>query len=339
MTDNGRDLFQEQLDKQQAQQKAEQEARIAANRARIDVIGDIAARIREEQEAWIGYVANSRADVDKRNLAIRVFRAGARAAVSAGRELADDPLEAAAQAVRTWTGPVSQLRPESAQVEPFFDRLIDWAISIRNLNLLRQENAFSPVEAAEDLRGLDSILSELQLARLNEFGSRAKDVLADTQAAAGQVGSSALNQSFDEFASRQLWWIISLWILMTGLTAAVIAAGASVVFSPKFSELTIGEVLGRATLTVPVLALATYFGRQASLFADARRRAHEAAVRLKAIGAFTAEMSAEQRANVFEMFSRTLFGRIDWSQPEDSQMGLDAVKTLLEAVPKLTGKG
>ncbi len=128
------------------------------------------------------------------------------------------------------------------------------------------------------------------------------------------------------------------------LVGSVVGIG---VFSVVQKQIPAGwgaETVFKLTLSLPLLALAYYFARDASRHALAAQRAREIEVRLKTLGAFTSELTDEVRLDVRSTFAKALYTVVDYGDSDAKEANAlgkeltDTVKVLAEAVASIAGK-
>jgi hypothetical protein len=200
-------------------------------------------------------------------------------------------------------------------------------------------------ELSESALALTARLEEMQ--RVNLATNAAEEAVAaaeDAKQAAGDVGTSSLSEHFTAFAREEE--LRATWRqLITGLLVLlVVGLGVYGAFFQKLPTAWSAETLVKLTLSVPLLALAYYFAREASHHSAAAQRAREIEVRLRTVRAYTAELPDDDRIAVRAEFAKSLFTVLDWgaaNAKDANELGkemTDTIKILADALASAAGR-
>ncbi len=165
--------------------------------------------------------------------------------------------------------------------------------------------------------------------------------LKAAQQAAGAVSESELATAFKAYANRSDWTAA---LLSGGSVVALLGAlwfGYEMVHGAEAMPTSL--VLGKAALTLPILAIAAYLGRLAGHERDASRWSRSAQVQLQTLDAFTKGLEdPTARDAVKSILARRIFSTPDFGgsgSPSDVVDTIELVKTITDTVQKVKPGG
>ncbi len=229
-----------------------------------------------------------------------------------------------------------RFRAEIDEVSVFLDDKL--------LILLQQ---FREVIADSDVDGLltgaampiaDRYLDRIEARRLVGETEAARDAAVDalrtTRRVAGITGETKLAQHFGDYASRErrsanrlrAACIATLFAVALGAGALIYSAGGS---------LTTAEEIARLSLTIPVVALAAYLGREASRHRLAAQWASELEVQLLTVDAYTEALSDDLREQIRAELGRRVFSSGQVVAPSNSPSAVSDTAAVIERAADL----
>ncbi|WP_143447919.1 hypothetical protein [Kineosporia sp. R_H_3] len=246
------------------------------------------------------------------------------------------------------TDPKDQVLNSFFQVCSKVFTLVDNYADASGNSVLFKSDTLSKVrvrDLRDNCRAVNSLIeSAAKLEKISSAVEVAEGAAQEAKQAAGVAGVATLTGHFAEFAKSQSLaaaWRQAVTVLLVG---SVVGIG---VFSVVQKQIPAGwgaETVFKLTLSLPLLALAYYFARDASRHALAAQRAREIEVRLKTLGAFTSELTDEVRLDVRSTFAKALYTVVDYGDSDAKEANAlgkeltDTVKVLAEAVASIAGK-
>jgi hypothetical protein len=190
----------------------------------------------------------------------------------------------------------------------------EWKPQLSDQTLIEYNEHLREVMAARV--SLTIVQSNLVIAQLRELASdasAARDQAVESaeaaSEAAGTAGTQTLAAHFTDLAileekrARFNQLIMVAVLLGTTLITTYLLAH----YGASLSRVSLGEAVTKASVSVPVLAIAYYFAREASIHARTAQRARDVEVRLKSLAAYSQELPDKQRVDLRTSFGVSLF--------------------------------
>ena len=221
-------------------------------------------------------------------------------------------------------------------------RIDDWVISQRQpLRTAHSDDADRFFDHYE-YTNRDDLLTVLHRQTADDRAALAQAVVDAQQfaeaarLAAGDAGERELIRYFDEHAEREStksWIMIGVAIVPT--IAAVVLAWSVL---REAHDLSAGLIIGRLTLTIPLLGLAAYFGQMSGQYRESSRWAATAKVQLQTISAFVATIgNDEDRDEVRKVLGRRVFSSPDFGNSANMTDATNTLQAMADIIAKLRG--